>query len=140
MRVYGPGTVQLSSVRRSERRASAGAFAGLVSTDDVSSVHGAAPSQSIASVGAIVALQQTDDALHARKRGEQRATDLLSELEEIRRAMILGALPPQRLQAIAARLAAKDSSQLDPVLQQILQDIELRVAVELAKFGLRQVA
>ncbi len=136
MRVSGPGQVQPSNVRRQERRAGAGGFSSLIETDDAPPTGSAVPTQAIASVGAILALQQSDDALTGRKRALQRASDLISELEEIRRSLILGALPPQRLQAIGARLAKKDKLELDPVLQQILQDIELRVAVELAKLGL----
>jgi hypothetical protein len=136
MRVSGPGQIQPSSVRRSERRPGAGSFSSLIATDESSATGSAMPAHATTSVGAILALQQSDDATTGRKRAMQRATDLLSELEEIRRSLILGALPPQRLQAIAARLAKKDQSELDPMLQQILQDIELRVAVELAKLGL----
>jgi hypothetical protein len=136
MRVSAPGQIQPSNVRRSERRAGASGFSSLIATDDAHASGASLQTQATASVGAILALQQTDDATTGRKRAMQRATDLLSELEEIRRAMILGPLPPQRLQAIAARLAKKESAQLDPLLQQILQDIELRVAVELAKLGL----
>jgi Class II flagellar assembly regulator len=136
MRVSAPGQIQSSNVRRNERRAGASGFSGLIATEDAHPIGASLQTQATASVGAILALQQTDHATTGRKRAMQRATDLLSELEEIRRAMILGDLPPPRLQAIAARLAKKDSAELDPLLQQILQDIELRVAVELAKLGL----
>ncbi len=135
MRVSAPGPVQAANLRRTERRPGVGGFASLLSSDEAVANGGVAPAQATTSVGAILALQQSDDATSAPKRAIQRATDLLSELEEIRRSLILGALPAPRLQAIAARLAKKESAILDPVLQQILQDIELRVAVELAKLG-----
>jgi hypothetical protein len=136
MRVTAPGQIQAPSVRRTERRAGAGGFANLIATDDAAATGATLQTQATASVGAILALQATDDATTGRKRAVQRATDMLAELEEIRRALILGDLPAQRLQAIAGRLAKKETAQLDPMLQQILQDIELRVAVELAKLGL----
>jgi hypothetical protein len=136
MRVSAPGPVQTSTVRRTERRASSGGFSSLITADDAPSTSATLQTQATASVGAILALQATDDATTGRKRVLQRATDMLAELDEIRRALILGDLPPQRLAAIASRLAKKESGELDPVLQQILQDIELRVAVELAKLGL----
>ncbi len=136
MRVSAPGPVQSSNVRRTERRAGAGGFSSLIAADEPSSTPATLQTQATASVGAILALQATDDATTGRKRAMQRATDMLGELEEMRRALILGDLPPQRLAAIASRLAKKESGELDPVLQQILQDIELRVAVELAKLGL----
>jgi hypothetical protein len=135
MRVSAPGPVQSSNVRRTERRPGVGGFSSLISSDEAASTSGTMPTQGTTSVGAILALQQSDDATSAPRRALQRASDLLSELEEIRRSLILGALPAPRLQAIATRLANKDSAVLDPVLQQILQDIELRVAVELAKLG-----
>jgi Class II flagellar assembly regulator len=136
MRVSAPGPVQSANVRRTERRAGVGGFSSLIAADEAPSTGATLQTQATASVGAILALQATDDAATGRKRAMQRATDMLSELEEMRRALILGDLPPQRLQAIASRLAKKESGELDPVLQQILQDIELRVAVELAKLGI----
>jgi Class II flagellar assembly regulator len=136
MRVSAPGPIQSPSVRRTERRAGAGGFSSLIAADETPATSATLQTQATASVGAILALQATDDATTGRKRALQRATDMLAELEEIRRALILGDLPPQRLQAIANRLAKKETAELDPMMQQILQDIELRVAVELAKLGL----
>jgi hypothetical protein len=136
MRVSAPGQTQSPNVRRPERRAGATGFSSLIAADEANATSANLQTQATASVGAILALQATDDATTGRKRAMQRATDMLAELEEIRRALILSDLPPQRLQAIANRLAKKEAAELDPVLQQILQDIELRVAVELAKLGL----
>ncbi len=135
MRVSAPGQIQASNVRRSDKRAAAGGFSSLLASDEAPATGASMAAHATTSVGAILALQQTDDATTGRKRAMQRATDLLSELEEIRRSMILGALPVPRLQAIAARLARKETGFIDPVLQQIVEDIELRVAVELAKQG-----
>jgi Class II flagellar assembly regulator len=136
MRVSAPGQIQSPNVRRTERRTDAGGFSSLIAADETASTGSTLPAQAAASVGAILALQATDDATTGRKRALRRATDMLAELEEIRRALILGDLPPQRLQAIANRLAKQQTDELDPMLQQILQDVELRVAVELAKRGL----
>jgi hypothetical protein len=136
MRVSAPGQIQSPSTRRTERRAGVGGFSSLIAADEAPAAGATLQTQATASVGAILALQATDDATTGHKRALQRATDMLSELEEIRRALILGDLPPQRLQAIASRLAKKETAELDPMMQQILQDIELRVAVELAKLGL----
>ena len=61
--------------------------------------------------------------------------DLLDELDQIRIGLLTGSLPRATLERLAARVEAKRHRVDDPSLIQILDEIELRAAVELAKLG-----
>lgn len=88
-----------------------------------------------APVDALLALQEVPDALVGRARAKRRGEALLDQLEQLRLGLLAGRLPRDRLERLA-RLAAERREQLDdPRLIEILAEIELRAAVELAKLG-----
>lgn len=60
--------------------------------------------------------------------------DLLDRLDDLRLALLCGTVPPARLRAIADALAARSARLGDPRLDAVIAEIELRCAVELAKF------
>lgn len=59
---------------------------------------------------------------------------LLDRLDELRLALLCGTVPPARLRAIADALAGRPDRPDDPRLGAVIAEIELRCAVELAKF------
>jgi len=83
----------------------------------------------------LLAVQETEEPLErqARKRAVQRADSILDELDELRVGLLLGTVPRAKLEQIAQLVRAKREQFSDPKLQMILDDIELRAAVELAK-------
>ncbi len=62
--------------------------------------------------------------------------ELLDKLEILKTALLTGNLPQQDLLTLEQILASKKQHVTDINLQDILQEIETRVAVELAKLGL----
>jgi len=67
------------------------------------------------------------------KRARQRGEDMLSQLEELRMGLLLGSLPKSRLEALARLADEERTADLDPGLGDVLDQIELRARVELAK-------
>ncbi len=65
----------------------------------------------------------------------RRGADLLDRLDDLRLALLAGAVSPSRLSALADALAAEKAQSNDPRLDEIIAEIELRTAVELAKFN-----
>ena len=63
------------------------------------------------------------------------ATDILDRLDEVQRDILLGNLSKDRLIKLAQQLRSKKRDVSDPALLQIIKDIELRAAVELAKYS-----
>lgn len=87
----------------------------------------------LAPVSALLAIQETGDATSERARAVQRGEDLLSRLERIRLALIDGRLPPVQLKGLMQALDRQGTAFRDPQLNEILEEIEVRAAVELAK-------
>lgn len=95
-------------------------------------------SQTTSSVGhidAIFAVQQTADATDHKSRGLMMnyGNEMLDRLEQLRVSILNGAVSKDRLQDMARRLRERTSNSDDPRLNDLINDIELRVEVEIAK-------
>lgn len=85
-------------------------------------------------IDAILALQAVDGPLEGRRKTVRRATNLLDTLDEIKADLLVGRVSVDRLDGLVTMLAdLRDRSA--PELDAVLDDIDLRVRVELAKFG-----
>tara|TARA_B000000557_G_scaffold228323_1_gene199815 strand:+ start:141 stop:551 length:411 start_codon:yes stop_codon:yes gene_type:complete len=69
-----------------------------------------------------------------RKQASSRATQILDRLEDIRQGLLVGAISKPRLEELAGTIKETRASALDPVMSDILDEIELRAKIELAKF------
>lgn len=92
---------------------------------------------SVNSLSVVLAVQETPDAAKgkARQRARDRGLKMLDYLEEIRLGLLMGAIPKDRLEQLAQMVRAKREQVDDPKLTAILDEIELRAAVELAKLS-----
>ncbi|AUG52000.1 flagellar assembly protein FliX [Thalassospira marina] len=99
-----------------------------------------APS-SVSALDALLALQQSGDALDSpRKRSVARAKTLLDQLDRVRNALLGGGLPASQLAQLVDVVGKQREEIDDPALAEVLDEIELRARVELAKLdvaGLR---
>jgi hypothetical protein len=91
----------------------------------------------LSGLSTILALQGAPDSTErrARQRAVQRGEAMLDELEQIRLGLLLGQIPRARLEQLAQMVRARREQLDDPKLIAILDDIELRAAVELAKLS-----
>ena len=84
-------------------------------------------------IGLLVA-QEVDEAVVRRRQARRRAEALLDRMEDLRRDILLGRIPEWKL-AELARLAQSERAAVDdPHLTAILEEIDLRAQVELAKW------
>ncbi|HTO28424.1 MAG TPA: flagellar assembly protein FliX, partial [Devosia sp.] len=88
----------------------------------------------MAGIDAILALQAADGPLTGRKKAVRRGASLLDSLDDMRTDLLIGRIDPDRLDRMAAILSEARERSL-PGLDALLDDIELRVRVELAKLG-----
>jgi hypothetical protein len=93
------------------------------------------PGRPVSAVEALVAIQSTLDGAEPRSPARKRGQLLLDELDGLRDALLLGRVPLSRLERLGALVARQRQSCADPGLDRILDEIELRAAVELAKLG-----
>jgi len=87
----------------------------------------------VASVEAILALQQVPDATTGAKRAIAHGATLLDRLDDLRLALLVGRLGRAQIERLAEQLRARRETASDPSLVAVIEEIELRAAVELAK-------
>lgn len=91
-------------------------------------------SQPVSGVDALLSLQEVGDATTGAGKSYQRGENLLDRLEELRDYLLLGAIPKHKLERMADILGQGRERSDDENLEQVVDEIELRVQVELAKY------
>ncbi len=90
----------------------------------------------ISAVDAILSVEAAPDATAHKSQTlvYQRGTDILDRLDEIRLQILGGKLSKDRLMNLAQMLRSKRAHVDDPALISIIDEIELRAEVEIAKY------
>jgi hypothetical protein len=86
----------------------------------------------VTALDAILALQGEDGPAHRRARQVRRGHDALDVLAEVERALVLGR-GPASLKGLLESLRGKAEATGDPGLDDVLREIDTRLAVEAAK-------
>ncbi|MBR1777132.1 MAG: flagellar assembly protein FliX [Alphaproteobacteria bacterium] len=129
----------VTSARKGTRKAASdSSFASFLEETDglASSAVGAAAE--VGGLEALLAAQSVGDALQdggKKRRAAAHGNDVLDKLEDLRAAILTGSVPKAKLIELAQTLRVKREAGLDDELNQILDDIELRAEVELAKLS-----
>lgn len=139
MKVEGPQNARVGQVRRKSAAGSAdGDFASQLDTgaEAPASAGGVGTPASIAAVGSLLALQQAqgEEGDAAKERAKNRANQLLRELDLLRLDILTGVIPRGHLVALAQTIKTSRDGVFDPRLNEILDEIDLRAQVELAKY------
>ena len=92
------------------------------------------PTQAMTGMDSILALQMVEEPLTPKKKALRRGASLLDMLDEIKADLLMGKVNVDSLDSMAEMLGELRERTL-PGLEGLLNDIELRVRVELAKFG-----
>ena len=87
----------------------------------------------IGAVDGILAVQEVPTATDGRSRGIKRGYSILDHLDDIRLGLLIGSISSKRLVDLGQEIKQARDTVIDPQLSAILDDIELRAAVELAK-------
>jgi hypothetical protein len=128
-----------TSVRKTGGASTTGSGACAKELSDTQQSHGPGMPVSVGftDMNTVLALQEAPDATRgrARKRAQERGNMMLDQLEEIRLGLLLGTIPMAKLEQLAQLVRAKREQIDDPKLLEILDEIELRAAVELAKLS-----
>jgi hypothetical protein len=134
MEIKGPGRVEQGGIRRVSKPSGSGdsAFkvAELVEPPRAQTVSGPGP---IAAVESILTLQGLDDSTNGRSKGLSHGQHLLDMLDQVRDGLLAGGIPRATLNRLAVAVGRRQENFADPKLQGILDEIDLRAKVELAK-------
>lgn len=129
-----------SSSGKAKKKSSAGSGSSFAShlgeSGSASESHGTRESAPVSNMSGILALQEVGDATEDEKRRAmyQRAEDILDKLGEIQRDILSGGISKDRLQNLAHMLRARRETVEDPKLLALMDEIELRAEVEIAKW------
>ena len=136
MKIEGPKkTAETSKSKKSGKTQATGAsFEDFIASGPKEAAQ-TQTTQSIVQVDALLALQGVDDAAERASRGRvvQRCDDILDKLDEIRLSMLHGDITVGDMVNIADVVASHRESITDPKLTELMDEIDLRAQVELAK-------
>lgn len=136
MKVEGPDKARQASQAKKKNKVSSGdgTFGSMVA-DAAKGTPETAATHSVAKVDALLSVQAAEDPTEraARKRMHQRADRILNELDQIRMGLLTGNLTVGHVIGVADVVAAHREKIMDPKLTAILDEIDLRAQVEIAK-------
>ncbi len=135
MKIEGAsGSSQVGAARGASRGASGGfSLSGVGEAAEAAEAQRMAGLDGVMTVSALLALQGVEDPLQRKKRAMGRASRLLDILDDLKVAMLEGRASPRTLDNLARAVREQRESTDDPGLNDVLNQIETRAAVELAK-------
>lgn len=137
MKISGSGEIKKPADLKKIKRASsadAAAFASMLDSAADSAAAGAV--EHVALQPNILAVQNVAYDSASRRQQLKRGDDMLKYLDEIRMGLLSGGIAKGRLQELKNIVSAASGSFDDPKLQELIEEIETRAAVELAKLDI----
>jgi Class II flagellar assembly regulator len=135
MRIQGAGGTASAARPTAGARAATGSF-NLAESDTARGTSAATNLRTISTIDALLALQGVEDVRERRKRAVAKGRNALDVLDQMKIAVLDGTLDTSTLSRLKVAADGLTDSSGDPKLDSVLSEIDLRVAVELAKAGL----
>jgi hypothetical protein len=136
MRIYGPNGTALATAPKQARRTAGGSFT--VSEQEAPhTTSGAPPLRSISTLDALMTLQGVDDPLERKKRAVAKGRNALDVLDSLKVGLIDGSVDGSTIARLKVAAEGLNEASGDSGLDTVLDEINLRVAVERAKAGIR---
>jgi len=138
MKVTGPSGSGPTAAPRGAGASSASGF----SLDGVGGASETAPAArtggvaGVSSLDALIALQAVGSPLERRRKAVRRASAILDVLDDLKLGLLEGGAPPAVLERLASAVRLERGEADDPQLRSLLDEIETRAAVELAKLDM----
>ena len=136
MKITGYGSIQnAGNIKKRGDASQVGNFADLLAASGSEESSGVSASGDVAATGLtnLLALQEVSEEDIQRKKLIQQGKGLVDILERLRQQLLIGTLPTGLLMDLGRQLALHKQKSADPQLNALIEDIELRAAVELAK-------
>ena len=140
MRIGGPKDLAKTNKNKASGKVSGAGTRFIVdNTGAKGGLSGVQGAQSINHIGALLASQEVDSSQLARDGAIKQGSQMLSLLDQLKLGLLNGRIAPHLIQQLRQHLASKEQFQIEPELQTLLKQIELRAEVELAKLANQQI-
>lgn len=133
MKVTGPSAPTSQQPRPGVRTPGGFAVAGQAAAGPMAASPAASSAGAVTGVSALMTLQGVEDAAERRRRAVRRGSGLLDRLDELKLALLDGGDGAGALNRLARANGEARPDELEPGLAAVLDAIELRAAVEIAK-------
>ena len=141
MKIEGPGgpnqiryTGKVSRTNKSSESGRTSFSDQLSSMDETSGTSASSEAQAVSNVDQLLGLQEVNDALSGRSQARQYGNNILDLLDNLRLQILEGQISKEQLIRIAKSVSARRAATSDPQIIEILDEIDLRAQVEIAKF------
>lgn len=134
MKITGPGSVTQN--RKTERKKAVGGEDFGAFLDRAGETEGAQASAPVIPAAFVPLFEAQDDDTggKAAKQGKE----LLDALEKLRMGLLTGRMPKAELENLGRMMKSARATTSDPQLAEVLNEIEVRAAVELAKLEVQE--
>ena len=138
MKITQTGPTRSTKLRRREHADSAkspGFAEHLTESNSDAAVNHTGGAARANNVESLLAIQEVGDATEGAKKARERGGCILDSLDEIRHDLLMGTLSPAKLDELGRLVKRQRVIVEDPRIKEVLDEIELRAAVELAKYS-----
>jgi hypothetical protein len=135
MRVYGPNGTTVATSPPAARRTASGTFT-LANAESPHAQSAAVALRTLGGIDALIALQGIEEPVERRRRAVKHGRRALDALDELKLGLLAGTLDQGTLLRLKSVTTDLQDGSGDEKLDQVLAEIDLRVAVELAKAGI----
>ena len=136
MRIYRSNGTALASAPATARRSAGGAF-NVGEQEQPRNSTAAGSLRAISTIDALIALQGVEDPTERKKRAVVKGRNALDVLDTLKLSLLDGSVDRSTLARLQVAAEGLTEETGDPGLNMVLSEIDLRVAVELAKAGVR---
>ncbi|HWK43269.1 MAG TPA: flagellar assembly protein FliX [Stellaceae bacterium] len=136
MKIENNRPIRSSQPRGGGKSTASGDFAASFASETSAAPLASAPITS--GVDALFALQELPDATAERRRATARGSQILDRLEDLKMGLLTGTMSSAKLTDLMTLARTQSQTITDPELRDLLGEIEVRAAVELAKLDQQQ--
>lgn len=134
VKISGPtGPAQVSKIRAKKAAPKGGGRFAIHSPGEPPASTSVSPAAPVSRLDSLLTLQEVEERTDDRQEAVQWGNEVLDRLDDIRMGLLLGRLSRSNLLALRGKIKESRRTMVDPALKGLLDDIELRAEVELAK-------
>jgi hypothetical protein len=140
MKVTGSGAISRPAAGGGSKAAAPGFSVSTPETPETNATARLIGPSAVAGLDALLALQEADGPTERKKKAVRRASKLLDVLDAVKLALLGEGTPAPALQRLAQAVREQRGMTDDARLEEVLDEVETRAAVELAKAEMSRLA